>query len=78
MTQKRKTLSENEVIEHFRKAFAHERAVVRLEDHRENVEIEFLSEDGIARLTMEPIPLERLSTVAELNVIIVQIKRQLE
>lgn len=77
MAQKSPTLSGSEVVERVRKAFAHKRALVRLVDHGEDVQIEFLSEDGSTELKLDPVPVDRLSTDAQLDVMIAQLKHHL-
>ena len=77
MTQKYPMMTGSEVADRLRLAFIPQRVKVRLVDYGEDVEIEFLAEDGSTKLKLDPVPLDRLSTPAEVDVMIAQIKHQL-
>lgn len=78
MAQKYPTLSGSEVAEYLRNAFAPRSVVVRLVDHGEDVEIKFLPGVGSTTPKLDPVPLDRLSTIAELDVLIAHIKHHLD
>ena len=78
MAEKSPTLRGSEVVERLRKAFPRRRALVGLFDHGEDVQIEFLSENGSTELKLDPGPVNRFSTVAQSDVMIAQIKQYLD
>ena len=57
MTQNYPIMTGREVAERLRSAFAPPRVKVRLVNHGDNVEMEFLFEDGSTELKLDPVPL---------------------
>jgi len=78
MAQKRLFLTGKEIAEYLRKSFTARRVVVRLVDHGHDVEMEFIAHDGTTTHKLDPIPLDRLSTVEQLDVLIAQVNHHLD
>ena len=78
MTEQHLPLTSSEVTEYLRRAFAPRQVVVRLVDHGADVELEFLAFDGSTAQKLDPVPLDQVSTVAALDILISQIKHHLD